>query len=133
MKVEDTRIVLRGDQTGVADQIVDHPRQPFDYIQPFPDGPVWTWHQHQGWRVVDGVRLRVYERVVSIVLRGSRPGVADQIVDHPRQPADYVHTDGTVWTWHQRWRLVGGVPDENAGRFHTHLRAYDLVPSDNDA
>jgi light-regulated signal transduction histidine kinase (bacteriophytochrome) len=51
------------------------------------------------------------------------------IVDHPEQPADYVHTDGTVWTWHQRWHLIGGVPARDGvgmvGRIH--LRAYDLV------
>jgi hypothetical protein len=36
-------------------------------------------------------------------------GTDDPIVEHPGQPADYVHTDGTVWTWLGRWRLVGGV------------------------
>jgi len=125
--VEDTRIVLRGGQVGLADDpIVDHPRQPADYIHPFPDGPVWTWHQE--WRVVGGVRLRVYELVVSIVLRGGQIGLADDpIVDHPRQPADYTHTDGTVWTWHNRWRLVGGFRDDKGQTFHAHLRAYDLV------
>ncbi|HEX2322308.1 MAG TPA: hypothetical protein VHJ18_25280 [Streptosporangiaceae bacterium] len=39
----------------------------------------------------------------------------DPIVEHPDQPADYRHTD--VWTWHQRWRVVGGVS----------LRLYDRV------
>jgi hypothetical protein len=35
----------------------------------------------------------------SIVLRGGQIGSADDlIVDHPGQPADYIHTDGTVWT-----------------------------------
>jgi hypothetical protein len=29
------------------------------------------------------------------------------IVDHPGQPADYLHTDGTVWTWKGRWRPLG--------------------------
>jgi hypothetical protein len=103
----DPRIVLRGDQTGLADDpIVDHPRQPADYIHPFPDGPVWTWQQE--WRVVGGVRLRVYELVVSIVLRGEQIGLEyDPIVDHPGQPADYIHTDGTVWTRKQRWRISG--------------------------
>ena len=117
MTTPDPRIVLRGAQIGLADDpIVDHPGQPADYIHPFPDGPVWTWHQ--GWRVVGGVRLRVYDLVVSIVLRGAQIGLADDpIVDHPGQPADYTHTDGTVWTWQQRWRRVGGV----------HLRLYDLV------
>jgi len=63
-----------------------------------------------------------------IVLR-TRPedGLVFVIVDHPEQPAGYVHTDGTVWTWHQRWHLVGGVPDRDGvgmvGRIH--LRAYD--------
>jgi hypothetical protein len=53
-----------------------------------------------------------------IVLRGAQIGLAnDPIVDHPDQPADYTHMDGTVWTWRQRWRIVGGV----------HLRLYDLV------
>jgi hypothetical protein len=34
-----------------------------------------------------------------IVLRGGQIGLAnDPIVDHPGQPADYVHTHGTVWT-----------------------------------
>lgn len=132
MTKEDTRIVLRGDQIGLADDpIVDHPRQPADYIHPFPDGPVWTWHQ--GWRVVGGVRRRVYELVVSIVLCGDQIGLADDpIVDHPGQPADYVHTDGTIWTWHRGWRLVGGWRDDKGRTFHTHLRAYDLVTSDID-
>jgi hypothetical protein len=39
------------------------------------------------------------------------------IVDHPGQPADYVHTDGTVWTWKGRWRPLG------SGQ---HLRVYDV-------
>jgi hypothetical protein len=53
-----------------------------------------------------------------IVLRGDQFGeVDDPIVDHPGQPADYVHADGTVWTWQDRWRIVGGV----------HLRLYDLA------
>ena len=110
MTAPDPRIVLLGSPIGLADDlIVDHPRQPADYIRPFPDGPVWTWHQ--GWRVVGGVRLRAYQLVTSIVLRGGQIGLADDlIVDHPRQPADYSHTDGTVWTWKQRWRLVGGLP-----------------------
>jgi hypothetical protein len=41
------------------------------------------------------------------------------MVDHPEQPADYVHPDGTTWTWQGRWRPLGG------GR---HLRVYDLLP-----
>jgi hypothetical protein len=53
-----------------------------------------------------------------IVLRGDQIGLAnDPIVDHPGQPADYIHTDGTVWTWQERWRIVGGIL----------LRMYDLV------
>lgn len=53
-----------------------------------------------------------------IVLRGGQIGLPDDpIVDHLGQPADYTHTDGTVWTWQERWRIVGGVP----------LRMYDLV------
>jgi hypothetical protein len=127
MATEDTRIVLRGGQNGFTDDlIVDHPQQPVDYIHPFPDGPVWTWHQE--WRVVGGVRLRVYDLVVSIVLRLGASRDDDLFVDHPGQPADYTHTDGTVWTWHQRWRLVSSFLDDQGqtfGRFHTHVRAYD--------
>jgi hypothetical protein len=53
-----------------------------------------------------------------IVLRGTGIGEADdQVVDHPGQPADYVHSDGTVWTWQRRLRIVRGV----------RLRLYDLV------
>jgi hypothetical protein len=73
----------------------------------------------------------VYELVVCIVLRCGQGGLADDlIVDHPGQPADYTHMDGTVWTWHQGWRLVGGFRDDKAqtfGRFRNHVRAYDLV------
>jgi hypothetical protein len=61
-----------------------------------------------------------------IVLRTG--GIRDPIVDHPQQPADYVHTDGTVWTWHERWRLVGGVENDKGmiiNRFL--LRLYDLA------
>ncbi len=132
MTAEDTRIVLR--IGGMNEPIVDHPRQPADYIHPFPDGPVWSWYQ--GWRVVGDVRLRVYELVVSIVLRHDQIGPAgDLIVDHPGQPADYTHTDGTVWTWEQRWRLADVVQDgvgqddkERAfGRIRRHRRVYDLV------
>lgn len=55
-----------------------------------------------------------------VVLGGHEAGEwNDPIVDHPGQPADYVHTDGTVWTWRDRWRIVGGV----------HLRLYDLAKS----
>lgn len=60
-----------------------------------------------------------------IVLRTG--GVDDPIVDHPGQPADYVHGDGTVWTWRERWRPVGGVRDGDRIVSRIHLRAYDLV------
>ena len=54
-----------------------------------------------------------------IVLRGREVGEeGDPIVDHPGQPADYVHTDGTVWTWQERWRPLSG------GHY---LRVYDPV------
>jgi hypothetical protein len=33
--------------------------------------------------------------------------ISDPIVHHPEQPEDYVHTDGTLWTWQERWRIVG--------------------------
>ena len=53
-----------------------------------------------------------------IVLRGAQIGLAeDPVVIHSGQPGDYVHTDGTIWTWLERWRPVAGV----------HLRMYDLV------
>jgi hypothetical protein len=41
------------------------------------------------------------------------------MVDHPGQPEDYVHTDGTIWTWKGRWR-----PSLGGGR---HMRVYDLA------
>jgi hypothetical protein len=49
------------------------------------------------------------------------------IVDHPGQPEDYVHADGTAWTWHQRWHLVGGVRNGQEIYGRIPLRAYDLV------
>lgn len=53
-----------------------------------------------------------------IVLRGAQIGLAeDAVVIHRGQPGDYVHTDGTAWTWLKRWRLAVGV----------HLRVYDLI------
>jgi hypothetical protein len=52
------------------------------------------------------------------------------IVDHPGQPADYVHADGTVWTWHERWHLVGGVREADQIVDRDRLRAYDLVTSE---
>jgi hypothetical protein len=132
MTTEDTRIVLG--TGGVNDLIVDHPGQPVDYIHPFPDGPIWSWYQE--WRVVGGVRLRVYELSVSIRLRRFHDGGHDDtVVDHPGQPADYTHTDGTVWTWKQRWTLgaiiqdgVGQDDKERAfGRIRRHIRVYDLM------
>jgi hypothetical protein len=60
-----------------------------------------------------------------IVLRTG--GADDPVVDHPGQPADYVHADGTVWAWHQRWRLVGGVGDGERMAGQLYLRLYDLV------
>ena len=66
-----------------------------------------------------------------IVLRTGE--MNDPIVDHPEQPADYIHTDGTVWTWQQRWRQVPGVQDDTRRTFgRTLLRLYDLVTSDTD-
>jgi hypothetical protein len=59
-------------------------------------------------------------------------GVDDMIVDHPGQPADYIHTDGTVWTWRQRWRPVGGVRDRERIVGRVHLRVYDLARSRTD-
>ena len=52
-----------------------------------------------------------------IVLRLQDSEAEDPIVDHPGQPGDYAHPDGTTWTWEQRWRIVDGA----------HLRAYDLA------
>jgi hypothetical protein len=77
--------------------------------------------------------VRVPEAETRIVLYDFRPGESiDLIVDHPGQPADYVHADGTVWTWRERWRPIDGVIDERGGRRGgTHLRVYDLVtPAD---
>ena len=57
-----------------------------------------------------------------------RPGGTDDLVDHPAQPADYLHTDGTLWTWRERWRPTGGVLDERGRRRGgTLLRVYDPV------
>ena len=71
---------------------------------------------------VPGLVVASYESLeledVRIVLRGAQIGLAeDPVVSHRGQPGDYVHTDGTVWTWLRRWRLVAGV----------HLRVYDLM------
>jgi hypothetical protein len=60
-----------------------------------------------------------------IVLRTG--GADDPIVHHPGQPDDYVHSDGTVWTWHERWRLVGGVRDGDRIVGRDRLRMYDPV------
>ena len=60
-----------------------------------------------------------------IVLRTG--GVDVAVVDHPKQPADYVHADGTVWTWRQRWRPVGGVRERDRIVGRVHIRVYDLV------
>ena len=61
--------------------------------------------------------------------------VDDLIVDHPGQPADYVHTDGSVWTWRERWLPFGGVPGPRGlGRVAAvHLRVYDLVTPGTDS
>lgn len=78
--------------------------------------------------LMPGVPMRLssigMRRETRIVLRigDDRP-----IVDHPGQPADYVHTDGTAWTWHQRWHLIGGVHDGDQVVGQIRVRAYDLV------
>jgi hypothetical protein len=55
-----------------------------------------------------------------IVLRFGHTEADDPIVSHPRQPADYTHTDGTAWTWKAReWRIVEGIQ----------LRLYDREAS----
>ena len=56
------------------------------------------------------------------------PGRPEQTVEHPGQPADYLHTDGTLWTWLQRWRVVDGVP-RGPGMITggVHIRVYDPV------
>jgi hypothetical protein len=50
-----------------------------------------------------------------IILRIHADRANDLIVDHPGQPADYIHTDGTIWTWLGRWHIMGGA----------HVRSYD--------
>jgi len=63
-----------------------------------------------------------------ILLRGDVAGEAIEVmVEHPEQPADYVHTDGTVWTWEGRVRLIGGVEHDGRRVGSIHLRVYDLV------
>ena len=80
--------------------------------------------------------VRMTEAETRIVLYDFPPGgeLIDLIVDHPGLPGDYVHADGTVWTWRERWRPIGGVIDERGGRRGgTHLRVYDLVTPGTDA
>ena len=61
-----------------------------------------------------------------VLAAAGHPG--NPVVDHPGQPAGYVHTDGTVWTWQaQRWQPVGGVQDDEGRRGSIHLRVYDLA------
>ena len=55
---------------------------------------------------------------VRIVLRGAQIRLAhDPVVSHSGQPDDHIHTDGTAWTWRERWRIVAG----------TLLRMHDLI------
>jgi hypothetical protein len=62
---------------------------------------------------------RIVLRVLTAAGDPSNP-----VVDHPGQPADYVHTDGTVWTRQaRRWRPLGGG---------VHLRVYDLLMASSD-
>jgi len=60
-----------------------------------------------------------------IVLRARE--LDDTIVHHPGQPADYVHIDGTVWTWHERWRLADGARDGDRIACCRRIRMYDLL------
>ena len=56
--------------------------------------------------------------VPGVEVQDVRIGLAhDPVVSHSGQPDDYVHTDGTAWTWRERWRIVAG----------TLLRMYDLI------
>jgi len=55
---------------------------------------------------------------IALWVRAAAGDPNNPVVDHPGQPADYVHTDGTVWTWRGRWRVLGGSH---------HMRVYDLV------
>src|ERR1700743_2999623 len=54
---------------------------------------------------------------VRVMLRRDLGREDDVTRDHPRQPEDYTHEDGTVWTWKGRIFILRGV----------RLRAYDLV------
>jgi hypothetical protein len=58
-----------------------------------------------------------------IILR--RDGDDELVVDHPGQPADYVHPDGSVWTWRERWRVTGGERRGAGTVGGVHLRVYD--------
>lgn len=116
MTTPDPRIVLRGREAGEeGDPIVDHPEQPGDYFH--ADGTVWNREKAGG---VGGVHLRVYDLMPRIAMRVLTAAgyQRNPVVDHLGQPADYIHTDGTVGTWRNRWRPLGG------GRY---LRVYDLV------
>jgi hypothetical protein len=63
-----------------------------------------------------------------IMLRGVRvDDGSDLMVDHPEQPANYRHVDGTLWTWQGRWRIVGGVRLEGRRVGGAHIRLYDLA------
>jgi hypothetical protein len=55
-----------------------------------------------------------------VMLRIDTDRSNDLIVDHSGQPADYTHTDGTIWTWLGRWHILGDL----------HLRSYDLRAPD---
>ena len=60
IELEDLRIVLRGEQIGLAEDPVEvHRGQPGDYVR--ADGTVWTWLKR--WRLVAGVHLRVYDLI----------------------------------------------------------------------
>jgi len=54
---------------------------------------------------------------VRIMLRSHLGRDHDLTVEHPGQPEDYTHTDGTLWTWKGRVFILRGV----------RVRSYDLV------
>ena len=57
-----------------------------------------------------------------------RPGgTDDQVVEHPEQPEDYIHANGSRWTWVGRWRVVGGTPHRGGTVGGTHIRVHDPV------
>jgi hypothetical protein len=63
-----------------------------------------------------------------IMLRGIRVTDGSELmVDHPQQPADYLHVDGTLWTWHGRWRIVDGIRTRGRIVGGRHIRVYDLA------